>query len=62
MDIDGCVAVVTGSGSGFGRDIALTLSREGADLVFADIHGERMEAVLREIQDMGNRAIAVHTD
>ncbi len=62
MDIDGCIAVVTGAGSGFGRDIALTLSREGADLVIADIHGERMEAVRREIQDLGNRAIAIHTD
>jgi NAD(P)-dependent dehydrogenase (short-subunit alcohol dehydrogenase family) len=62
MEIKNCIAVVTGSGSGFGRDIALTLSREGADLVLADIDTDRMEAVCQEIQALGRRAITVQTD
>ena len=57
MEIKNCVAVVTGSGIGFGRDIALNLSQEGEDLVLADIDGDRMESVCREIQDNTFRVV-----
>ncbi len=44
--LDGQVAVVTGSSKGIGREIALTLAAEGADVI---INGNRVEA-LREVQ------------
>ena len=36
--LDGKVALVTGGASGIGRATALTLAREGAKLVVADMH------------------------
>ncbi len=35
MLLDGRVAIVSGIGPGMGRDISLTLAREGADVVLA---------------------------
>lgn len=39
------VAIVTGSGRGMGRATALTLAREGAKVVIADIDPTKGEAV-----------------
>lgn len=38
--LDGKTAVVTGAASGFGREISLTLARNGADVIVADIQAE----------------------
>ncbi|MEV5407486.1 SDR family NAD(P)-dependent oxidoreductase [Thermopolyspora sp. NPDC052614] len=45
----GKVAVVTGGGSGIGAATALRLSREGADVVVADIDGEAAAKVAGEL-------------
>jgi NAD(P)-dependent dehydrogenase (short-subunit alcohol dehydrogenase family) len=37
MNLDGKVAVITGAGSGIGRELALACAREGAKVVLADI-------------------------
>lgn len=50
------VAVVTGSGQGIGRSIALTLAREGADVVISDVVRETGEGVVKEIEAMGRRS------
>lgn len=62
MDIEGKVAVVTGAGSGIGRATALALAKAGADVVVAARTKAQIEAVQREITDLGHRALAVPTD
>ncbi|EKZ98460.1 MULTISPECIES: SDR family NAD(P)-dependent oxidoreductase [Cupriavidus] len=52
------VAIVSGSGRGIGREIALKLASEGAAVVVNDLDAEPAEAVVREITAMGGRAVA----
>lgn len=61
------VVVVTGSGGGIGRDIALAMAREGAKIVVNDIgaslSGEGIDAgpaqaVVNEIRALGGEAVA----
>jgi meso-butanediol dehydrogenase/(S,S)-butanediol dehydrogenase/diacetyl reductase len=54
----GKVAIVTGSGRGIGRAVALRLAREGADVVVAEINPETAETVAEEIQTLGRQARA----
>ena len=58
----GKVAVVTGSGRGIGRAIAIRYAREGAKVVVTDIDGENANAVAEQIKAEGGDAIAVRTD
>ncbi|WP_342451440.1 SDR family NAD(P)-dependent oxidoreductase [Neoroseomonas nitratireducens] len=44
----GRVGLVTGAGSGLGRDVALRLAREGARLVLLDRNAEALAAVARD--------------
>ena len=58
------VAVVTGSGSGLGRAVALALARQGARIGAADFDGPRMQHTVDEILRLGtaDSAIALETD
>jgi NAD(P)-dependent dehydrogenase (short-subunit alcohol dehydrogenase family) len=56
------VAIVTGAGSGIGREIARRLAAEGARVVVADRVGERAEEVTRELAAAGGQALASRTD
>src|SRR5436853_6717685 len=56
------IAVVTGAAKGMGRDICLTLAREGANLTIAAREVGPLEALGEEISAIGRRAIAVPTD
>lgn len=51
------VVVITGAGSGIGRATALAFADEGADLVIADINGDRLDAVAEEIGHKGARVL-----
>jgi NAD(P)-dependent dehydrogenase (short-subunit alcohol dehydrogenase family) len=55
-------AVVTGAGSGIGREVALGLARDGAKVVIADLSLERAQAVAKEISDLDGTALPVQVD
>jgi 3-oxoacyl-[acyl-carrier protein] reductase len=61
--LQGQVAIVTGASRGIGREIALALGAEGANVVvnYASSRAAA-EAVVSEIQSMGTEAIAVPAD
>ena len=56
------IAIVTGAAKGMGRDICLTLAREGAHLTLAAREPEPLEALARDIEALGRRALVVPTD
>ena len=65
--LDGKVALVSGSGRGIGRNIALKLASEGARLVINDLDSEPAEETIALIREMGGDAVAcvgnvTHTD
>lgn len=55
------VAIVTGSGSpkGIGRNIALTLAKQGAAIVVADLNVEGIQSTVQAIEDIGGQALGV---
>jgi NAD(P)-dependent dehydrogenase (short-subunit alcohol dehydrogenase family) len=74
-ELEGKVALVTGGAHGFGRVLALTLARAGADVAIADVGRSRQSgafavtpdrnqiaAVVDEIQALGRRAIGLLAD
>lgn len=62
MRFDGKVAFITGGGRGMGRATGLQFAREGGDVVVADILEENAQAVAKEIQELGRRALPVRVD
>lgn len=56
--LDGKVALVSGSGRGIGRAIALKLASEGARVVVNDLDTDPAEEVVAEIRGMGGQAVA----
>jgi len=62
MEFKGKTAVVTGASGGIGRAVAIALAREGADVVLASRNVPNMEAVKKEIEALGRRAVAIQCD
>jgi len=60
--LDGKLAIVTGSASGIGRQIALRFAREGAKVAVADLDLGRAQEVVSEITLGGGIATAVAMD
>jgi acetoin reductase-like protein len=56
------VAIVTGSGHGIGKAVALRLAHEGADIIVADIDIKSAEQTVLEILDAGRKATAYSID
>jgi len=63
MRLVGKAALVTGASRGIGREIALELARQGADIA-VNYSGseERANSVVAEIKEMGRNAIAIQCD
>lgn len=58
------VAIITGGAQGLGRSIALQLARDGVDVAVNDLASkqELLNVVVREIQEIGRKAISVPAD
>ncbi len=56
--LEGKVAIVTGSGRGIGREVALRLAREGASIVVNDLDDEPASETIALVEKLGARAIA----
>lgn len=62
MRLQDKVALITGAGSGIGRESALLFAREGAKIVVADVNDAAGRAVVAEIAEAGGEAVYVHAD
>lgn len=54
-------AILTGGGGTVGNAIALSLAREGADVAIITLKSDQKE-VVKQIRQLGRRAIALHGD
>ncbi|MCM8761737.1 MAG: SDR family oxidoreductase [Candidatus Omnitrophica bacterium] len=62
MDINGKVAIITGSGTGIGRAIAIEFAKNGASVVCCGRRLEKIQETVSIIKNLGGIAIAVKTD
>ncbi len=64
LGLRGKIALVTGAGSqkGYGKAIALTLAREGCDVIVVDIDLAGAKQTAAEIEALGRRAMVLKAD
>jgi NAD(P)-dependent dehydrogenase (short-subunit alcohol dehydrogenase family) len=62
FELSGKVAIVTGGGSGIGRQMAQGLAEAGADLVLCARKAERCEQAAAELEQLGVRALGLGCD
>jgi NAD(P)-dependent dehydrogenase (short-subunit alcohol dehydrogenase family) len=62
MEFKGSVAVVTGAASGIGRASAMAFAQQGSDVIVSDINDEGGKEVVAAIEDLGRKALYIHTD
>jgi 3-oxoacyl-[acyl-carrier protein] reductase len=62
-DLKGKVALVTGGSRGIGRQIAIALARQGADIVLNYLKSDKeARDALSQIEDSGSRCITISAD
>ena len=62
MRLEEKVALITGAGSGIGRETSILFAREGAKVVVVDINDVAGRETVQMIQDGGGEASYVHAD
>ena len=60
--LKGKVALITGSGRGIGKAIALRFAQEGADIVATDKDAEPVRQTAGEVRELGPRALALEAN
>lgn len=61
-DFTGRIALITGSGQGIGKEVALTLARHGATVVTNDVTGCCADDTLEEVRALGGDGLAITAD
>jgi Dehydrogenases with different specificities (related to short-chain alcohol dehydrogenases) len=61
FDLKGKVALVTGAGRGIGKEIALTLAFQGADVIVTDV-ADTVFDTAKEIEKLGVNSLALKCD
>jgi len=59
FDLSGRVAIVTGGSKGLGRAMVMGFARAGADVVVASRKLDACQAVVKEVEALGRRGLAV---
>lgn len=62
MKLEGKVALITGAGSGLGRQSSQLFTAEGAKVAVVDIDGDRAEQTVKLVEQQGGEAIAITAD
>lgn len=58
FDLSGKIALITGGSRGLGREMALAFAAHGADIAIASRKQAQCDAVAREVEALGRRALA----
>jgi len=59
MSLAGKIALVTGAAQGIGRDIALALATDGADVSICDVNLEAAQKTAGDIEAQGRKSLAI---
>lgn len=62
MKLKNKIALITGAGRGIGRQISLTLAKEGADVIVNDLNFESADEVAHTVKELGRDSLAVQAD
>jgi NAD(P)-dependent dehydrogenase (short-subunit alcohol dehydrogenase family) len=62
MSLSGKTALVTGAAQGIGRDIALALAADGADVAICDVNLEAAQKTVADIEAKGSKSLAIKTN
>lgn len=62
FDLSDKVAIVTGGGSGLGREFCDVLAEYGADVICPDIYKDRADETCKMIEKYGHRTLAIQSD
>jgi NAD(P)-dependent dehydrogenase (short-subunit alcohol dehydrogenase family) len=60
--LDGRVILITGGGSGLGREVALQSAELGAKVAIMDVHAERLEATRADVARIAGDCLALRSD
>ncbi len=59
MSLNGKIALVTGAAQGIGRDIALALATDGADVAICDVNLEAAQKTAGDLEAKGRKSLAL---